>query len=291
MPIPMNHNCLQCSFRKNLAVAIPLGDEAQTMAFAKALMQIYIDAPAGVSSPYVNPQVADLLHEMYGLSIDRFHQEKLDSNRFFLEQESEIRRRILSAPDPVYAGLQFAVLGNYLDFSALQGNVSFEKLQDMLSKALEMDLDRDCYRSFCRDLEQGKKLLYLTDNAGEIGFDKLLAQQIALRYPNVEITFCVRGDICQNDAIREDAQAVDLGFPLIDNGNRVPGTVLELLSPEARQAMDTADVILAKGMANVETMYGLPYNIYYAFLVKCEHFVDIFKKPLFTPMFVKETGN
>ena len=290
MPIPMTPTCLECNFKKNMAVARPLGTDAQAMAFAKALMQLYIDAPAEAPSPYVSPQVADLLHEMYGLPIDRFHQEKVDSNRFFLDREPQILKHVAEAPDPVLAGLQFAILGNYLDFSALAGNVSFEKLEEMLSQALQMELDADCYQTLCRDLEKGKKLLYLTDNAGEIGFDKILANQIAARYPNLEITFCVRGSICQNDATREDARIIGLNFPVIDNGNRVAGTLLELLGPEARQALEEADVILAKGMANVETMYGLPYNIYYAFLVKCQHFMDIFQKPLFTPMLVRETG-
>ena len=289
MPIPMNPTCLQCNFRKNMAVAQPLGTDEQAMAFAKALMQLYIDAPAEAPSPWLSPKVADLLHEMYGLSIDRFHQEKIDSNQFFLDREPQLRARVEAAPDPVLAGLQFAILGNYLDFSALQGNVSFEKLEDMLNKALEMDLDPECYRSFCQDLQKGGKLLYLTDNAGEIGFDNIFADQIHRKYPQVEITFCVRGSICQNDATREDARLIGLHYPVIDNGNRIAGTVLELLSPEARAAMDAADIILAKGMGNVETMYGIPYPVYYAFLVKCQHFIDIFQKPLFTPMFVKES--
>ena len=75
---------------------------------------------------------------------------------------------------------------------------------------------------------------------------------------------------------------------MIDNGNRVPGTQIDMLSDEAREALNTADVILAKGMANCETMYGCGYNVYYAFLVKCEKFVTIFKQPLLTPMLVRE---
>ena len=80
-------------------------------------------------------------------------------------------------------GLRLAILGNYLDFSALQGQVSFEKLEDMLDKGLEMELDQTVYCSLCRDLETGRTLLYLTDNAGEIGFDRLFAEEIAKRYP------------------------------------------------------------------------------------------------------------
>ena len=250
--------------------------------------KLCINAPEGVSSPWFGPQIADLLHEMYGLDYDRFRQEKLDSNHFVLERLPAIREKVTAAKDPVLAGLQFAILGNYLDFSALQGQVSFEKLEEMLDKALEMELDEQVYAYFCRDLRRGGKLVYLTDNAGEIGFDRVLAEAIAAAYPDISVTFCVRGAIAQNDATREDAAAVGIPFPVIDNGNRVAGTQLDMLSEEAAATLSGADVILAKGMANAETMLGCGYNVYYAFLVKCQRFVTRFGKPMFTPMLVKE---
>ena len=288
MSISIDTYCLQCLLRRNIALAQTLGTEEQAMAFAKEIMKLCINAPEGVSSPWFGPQIADLLHDMYGLDYDRFRQEKLDSNHFVLERLPMIRKRVTEAKDPVLAGLQFAILGNYLDFSALQGQVSFEKLEEMLDKALEMELDEQVYAYFCRDLRRGGKLVYLTDNAGEIGFDRVLAEAIAAAYPDISVTFCVRGGIAQNDATREDAAAVGIPFPVIDNGNRVAGTQLDMLSEEAAAALSGADVILAKGMANAETMLGCGYNVYYAFLVKCQRFVTRFGKPMFTPMLVKE---
>jgi len=288
MSVGINTQCLLCHFRRNLEVARPLGTDEQAMAFAKDMMRMYLSAPEGISSPWFNPQVSDLLTKHYGLPEDRFAEEKRQSNAFVMERLDRIRELAEGAEDPVYAGLQLAVLGNYLDFSALQGQVSFEKLEEMIEKALHWELDKKVYHNFCRELETGKTLLYLTDNAGEIGFDRILAEQIAKKYPQVNITFCVRGHITINDATRADAEAVGLPFPVIDNGNRVPGTQIDLLSAEAKTALETADVILAKGMANVETMRGCGYNVYYAFLVKCERFVTLFDKPMLTPMLVKE---
>ena len=291
MSVGINTQCLLCHFRRNLEVARPLGTEEQAMAFARDMMRMYLAAPEGVSSPWFNPQVSDLLTRHYGLPEDRFAEEKRQSNAFVLERMDHIRALAQGAEDPVYAGLQLAILGNYLDFSALQGQVSFEKLDDMIGKALDWELDRNVYGELCAQLEQGGKLLYLTDNAGEIGFDRIFAEEIARKYPEVDITFCVRGAITINDATRADAEAVGLPFPVIDNGNRVPGTQIDLLSKEAKAALDGADIILAKGMANCETMHGCGYNVYYAFLVKCQRFVDLFQKPMLTPMLVKEAGN
>lgn len=290
MSIPIDTKCIQCHMNRNLELVRTLGTEEQAMDFARALMKLYLEAPDGVGSPWFGPGAADLLQELYGLPIDRFREEKAFSNRFVLERMDQIRQKVETAPDPVFAGLQFAILGNYLDFAALQGRVSFEKLDEMLDKGLEMELDTGTYRNLCKDLEAGRRLLYLTDNAGEIGFDRIFAEQIAKKYPHLSITFCVRGAVAQNDATREDAAAVGIPFPVIDNGNRIAGTQLNLLGDEARQAMDSADVIIAKGMGNTETMFGCGYNVYYAFLIKCQRFVAEFGREMFTPMLVRDSG-
>ena len=288
MSFAIDTQCLLCHLRRNLEVVKPLGTEEQAMAFAKDLMRLYLEAPEGVASPWFNPQTSDLMLKHYGLPLDRMKEEKELSNRFVLERLDLIRQKVEMAEDPVFAGLQFSILGNYLDFAALQGQVSFEKLDQMLDSAFDLQLDKDVYQQFCEELKQSKKLLYLTDNAGEIGFDRIFAEEIAKKYPHLEIVFCVRGDVILNDATRADAAAVGIPFPVIDNGNRVPGTQIDLLGQEALEALNTADVILAKGMANCETMFGCGYNVYYAFLVKCQRFVDRFRKPMLTPMLVKE---
>ena len=184
MSIALDSACLLCHLKRNIELVRPLGTEEQTMAFARDMMKMYLSAPEGVAAPWFTPHVSELLQKHYGLEEDRFRQEKIDSNRFVLERLDMLREKVSSAADPVLAGLQCAILGNYLDFSALRGQVSFEKLDEMLDKALEMELDGDIFRQFCAELEKGKKLLYLTDNAGEIGFDRIFAEQIARKYPH-----------------------------------------------------------------------------------------------------------
>ena len=288
MNIGMNATCLHCHFSKNLKLALSLGDEATAHAFAKDLMRLYLEAPEGVGSPWFGPDITALLEKHYGITEDRYAQEKRDSNRFVMERLDAIQDRVQAQQDPVFAGLQFSILGNYLDFSALGNQVSFEKLEEMLEQALQMELDQNCYQQLCRDLQQGQKLLFLTDNAGEIGFDRIFAQQIARTYPHLAITFCVRGGPVLNDATREDALAVGIPFPVIDSGSCIGGTELRRLGQQAKDAFETADVIIAKGMGNNETLYGCGYNVYYAFLVKCKFFEQRFQKPLMTPMLVSE---
>lgn len=290
MSIPMDTQCIQCYLRRNLELVKPLGDEAKATAFARELMGLICALPESAPSPYLGPEVSELLNRMYDLPIDRFREEKLQSNRFVLERLDTIRETVRSAPDPVFAGLQMAILGNYLDFSALQGKVSFEKLEEMLRSALEMELDAGTYHRLRRELAEAKTLLYLTDNAGEIGFDRVFAEELARAYPQLAITFCVRGGIAANDATREDAEVMGIPFPVIDSGSTIAGFPLDRLGSDAHRAIRESDVILAKGMGNAETMLGCGYNVYYAFLIKCPRFIQRFEKPMLTPMFLRETG-
>lgn len=284
----MNAQCYLCHLKRNTETARAMAGEEAATAVAKGLMKAYLEAPEHVGSPWFGPTVESLLREHCGLKGDRFQEEKEMSNRFVMERLDTIRQRISAAADPVYAGLQMAVLGNYIDFSALKGQVSFEALEEMLAKAEQISLDRTCYDRLCRDLEKAESLLYITDNAGEIGFDRLCAEAIHARYPQIQIAFCVRGGPASNDATRVDAAAVGVPFPVIDNGSCFAGTQPELLGEEARQALDSAHVILSKGQANVETLMGCGKNIYYLFLIKCIRFEQLFGKEKFTPMLVAE---
>lgn len=288
MSIPINSLCVECHLRKRLAMARELGTDAQATKFAKQIMGVLADAPMEMDSTWLGSISDKLMQDMYGICPDRLKEEKDFSNRFVLERLPQIEKRIQEAEDPVYAALQFAVLGNYLDFSALQGEVSFEALETMLDAAADIALDQSCYRQFCADLESGKKLLYITDNAGEIVFDRVLAERLQQRYPQLQITFCVRGSAVSNDATRKDAEDVSIPFPVIDNGTAIGGTVLRFIGDEMKQALEQADVIIAKGMGNTESMFGCGYNVYYAFLVKCERFIQVFNRPKLTPMFIRD---
>ena len=75
---------------------------------------------------------------------------------------------------------------------------------------------------------------------------------------------------------------------VIPNGTAVAGTIYEMITQEAKQALDEADVILAKGQGNYESMAGRGRHVYYAFLCKCELFTTRFGVPPLTGMFVAE---
>jgi uncharacterized protein with ATP-grasp and redox domains len=286
----LDSQCILCLLKRHADTAAKLGSEEQVTAFTRDLMRILCDGPVEMAAPYYTPDIAKLFTEHFGLADDRFTEEKELSNRFCMERLDRISGMVRSADDPLYAGLQGAILGNYIDFSALQGEVSFEKLDEMLDLLHTIEVDRAVFDKLRADLEGGKELLYLTDNAGEIVFDRVWLEVIRDLFPNLAITVCVRGGPAQNDATIADAEEIGMPFRVIDNGTCISGTVLEKASDELRAAMERADVVISKGQANVETLLdtGHGYNIYYAFLVKCKRFIDRFGKEKLTPMLVRE---
>ena len=286
----LDSQCILCLLKRHADTAAKLGNEEQVTAFTRDLMRILCDGPVEMSAPFYTPDIAKLFTEHFGLADDRFTEEKELSNRFCMERLDRISGMVRSADDPLYAGLQGAILGNYIDFSALQGEVSFEKLDEMLDLLHTIEVDRAVFDKLRADLKTGKELLYLTDNAGEIVFDRVWLEVIRDLFPNLAITVCVRGGPAQNDATIADAEEIGMPFRVIDNGTCISGTVLEKASDELRTAMERADVVISKGQANVETLLdtGHGYNIYYAFLVKCKRFIDRFGKDKLTPMLVRE---
>lgn len=285
----INADCIECMIRRNLETARLHGDDAQVTEFALDLMRLILKTPEA-SSPCFVPEISRLYQKHFGLDPDRYAEEKRLSNQFVLERMDKIRDLVSQSEDRLYAAFQFAILGNYIDFSALQGELSFDTLDTMLQKAKQFHVDAEVFARLRRDLASGKELLYLTDNAGEIGFDRIFAEEIHRQYPDLHITFCVRGGPALNDATREDAAIVGIPFPVIDNGNCTPGTVLSLAGDDLLAALKASDVVIAKGQANAETLMDTHhgYNVYYAFLAKCIRFTQRFSVPKLSAVLTQE---
>ena len=106
----------------------------------------------------------------------------------------------------------------------------------------------------------------------------LLMEELKRENPALEITALVRGENVLNDVTAEDARAVGLDrvAKIVGNGSNIGGTQMQFLGDEARAAMLAADVIVAKGQGNFETLSGSGLNVYYLFLAKCPHYTKWF---------------
>ncbi len=225
---------------------------------------------------------------MFGREAD-FSKIKHTYNQMMLNKEDEVQREIAASADPLKRAIQYAMTGNYIDFGALDG-VEDEKLEELLKRSTQNPVDAKEYANLKKDLAEASKLVYLTDNCGEIVLDKILIGQLMQQYPQIDITVIVRGKPALNDATLEDAEEAGLSevVTVIGNGSGITGTWLPEISAEAREKIEEADLILSKGQGNFETLQGCGKNIYYMFLCKCKLFVERFQMEQFEGVLANE---
>jgi len=200
-----------------------------------------------------------------------------------------IREKLELSEDPLKAAIQYAMTGNYIDFGALD-RIDEEELQRILDHSADNHVDGQEYLKLRKELKKAKRIVYLTDNCGEIVTDKLLIEEIQKENPEAAVTVIVRGFPVLNDATMEDAVQVGLTgmVHVIGNGSEIAGTCLDEISEEAKEFIDSADVILAKGQGNFETLRMCGKNIYYIFMCKCEMFAERFQVPRFSGMLISD---
>ena len=204
-------------------------------------------------------------------------------NALMLESEAEFESRVLASEDPLKSAVQYAMMGNFIDFSALD-KVEESRLMELIDRAPDITVDEECLELLRERTENGRTLVLITDNCGEIVMDKILLRQLLRLNPDLSVTVIVRGGPVANDATFEDAEQVGLTQfgRCIGNGNDTDGSAMRIMSREAREAITRADVVIAKGQANYETLYGCACNVFYIFMCKCMLFMDRFKVPQFT---------
>ena len=280
--------CTGCLLRKQLnALDKNPAPEAIKQEFLRRMLQLFADASPQDNAPAMLYHVEALHRELLG-PLPGFEEEKKLYNTVMLAQELHMQSRIDAADDPLKAALQLALIGNYIDFGAAD-NVEKETLQKLLDNAFTQTVSEAEYVAFCRDAAAAKTLVFLTDNCGEIVADKLLIRQLRKRWPQLNITVVVRGGAAVNDATVEDALAVgmDTVAPVVSSGVGMAGTDIRLVSEEARALLQNADLILAKGQGNFETMSEGSLPVYFAFLCKCPWFTRRFGLELYQPVFVR----
>ena len=282
--------CILCLMNRDLAAVPPGVSAAERTAFLRELFRLVADADPSLSTPELSELTKGVFARRFGERRQKdYDRLKRVYNERMLALEPQFRATVEHAPDPLAAAIRLARAGNYIDFGSSHV-VEDAKLDALLAEAGSGALDPAEYARLREDLNAACRAVYITDNAGEIVLDKLLLQTLTAEYPRVEWTLLVRGAPTLNDATVEDAQAVGLTgmLPVVGNGNACPGPVWPLLSDEARTLLGQADVLLAKGQANFETMNGCGLNAYYLLLCKCDYFVRRFRVPRLTGLFLNE---
>lgn len=280
--------CIKCLLNKQLDKCPENAPLEKKVEYMQKVLQIVAKAPLYESAPVLVRGMYDLQEEIFGISTD-FTKIKSYFNCLMLGLEERLWEEIMHSERPLKLAIQYAMIGNYIDFAALK-DVDEKTLRTFLDKAQEENVDEEELSNLQRELEKGGELVYLLDNCGEIVTDKLLMRLIKENYPDIHITAMVRGGQIMNDVTLEDAKEVELDkiASVIDSGSNIAGISLEKISEKARKAIVNADLIIAKGQGNFETLHQCGENIYYIFMCKCTMFTKRFSLPQFSGVLVNE---
>lgn len=285
----LNPYCMCCAVNKQEEKIRKFPDMDKKTEYMKKVMSILSSAEEQDCSPSLSVEIKKLYSEFWNCPAEDYTEIKKEFNQLMLNVEASVEEKIRTSADPLETALLYARIGNYIDFAALE-NVSQETMLNLLENENQEPLSQTEYANFQTDLSTAKTLVYLTDNCGEIVLDKLAVKILKEKYPQLNITVIVRGYPVVNDATMEDAEEIGLTdiVKVTGNGSNVGGTWFPGLSNEARTLLEQADVILAKGQGNFETMNDCGLNVYYLFLCKCDLFQRRFHAKALQGMFLNE---
>ena len=284
----INETCEACLLGKHMN-KYPRHESEDKIKEYKEAVSSFVERNKDKSAPEIAAELDRIYFEFFGIKED-FSEDKRYFNDLMLSLENEIIRSVEDADDRLLRAVQYAMVGNFIDFGAMK-NVDADKLRGFLDGAHKYEVDMGVLESLGKEILTSKRLVYFTDNCGEIVADKILMKIIKDVNPDIYITAIVRGEPVFNDATMDDANQVGLdrvADEVFGNGSGIPGNVFDRVSKRTLDAIEKADLLISKGQGNYESLSDSGLNIYYIFMCKCSRFVDKFQKPLYSGMITKE---
>ncbi len=199
-------------------------------------------------------------------SDDPYAAMKKEDNAAAIRVASAVRPKLSTLHDYMTA----AIIGNTIDYGVTGHEISAD-LVAFFEKMLAKDLALDDSEEF---FKLADRVVYFTDNCGEVIFDKMFCEE--LRKNGSHVTIVVKDKPMLNDVTVKEAadlrleDAADAVFH--SGGGAQLGAHPPHFPPEVRDAVDQATLIIAKGLANYESLteYTLRPPVAYLLMVKCD---------------------
>ena len=254
--------CYPCFLRQGIEAARMSGaTQAQEKAIVTEILKMLQDIENGATPPVIGEKVHQVIREITG-NQDPYKQVKGEATEKALNMLPELRSIISSSDDRLGTALRLSIAGNIIDFGP---NPDYD-LWEVIDQVLTQNLAIDDTEALLNRLQEVDSVLFLSDNAGETVFDRLLIEELPK-----PVIYAVKGGPVLNDATMADAIAagIDRVAEVIDNGGRVPGTILPMCSKDFQETFNRAELIISKGMGNYETLSEVVAPILFLLRVKC----------------------
>ena len=262
--------CLPCLL-KRVYYETKLIDDRKSFEILKVCAKIIgKDAGSGVVSAIIATKVHKVTYNMLGNS-DPYREIKDASNRVALKLYPRAERFVNNSKDPFKAAVIVSIVGNIFDYGVTDfrdPKLLFKSFDKMCAEGL----GHDDLPAIKKILKKSKKVVYFTDNCGEIVFDRLLLKELKNR--GMHITLVPKGVPILSDATADDVRKIGLqeyADEIVPTEHFAVGVDVKRMSGKFKMILDEADLIICKGMANYEALSETKYRpVAYLMRSKCE---------------------
>ena len=260
--------CLPCLSNNAVVIAKKsTQDPAVRKQIVQTSMKMLAESDMQYSPTWYAAKIMDIALQLTGGAQDDPYREEKDKS---IALANRLLKELGSIPeydpDSFESRLRLAIAGNILDFGIFSDLDLREALQ-IIRKAFTAPIDREAMLKLQKRIESAHKILYVLDNCGEGSFDRVFMELF-----KDKVTVGVRGRNSLNGVTRRELAESGYGpeIPIVDNGSNIPGSMIGSVPEPFLNAMKSADLIIAKGQGNFETMDDIPYPASFLFLAKCQ---------------------
>lgn len=270
-------DCIPCQLFTTLkTVKKAIQDHAITCEVIRQTLKLLYDFGFETSPPRIYREIMRLIKTKTG-NPDPFWEDKKRQTEKILKLYPKLKENLQRSGDPLRFALILSCQGNLIDV------VRDQETDPLLLFAPPAPLI-DHYEWFCSFLKKARTVLIIADNAGEVVLDKFIVEQLKDNY-GLKVFYAVRGMPILNDVTLDDLQG--LGFEelceVISTEDDTPGVILEFTGETFKRAYREADLIIAKGQGNFETLEELHDDrLFFLFWAKCD--------PVLSYLGLKEKG-
>jgi uncharacterized protein with ATP-grasp and redox domains len=259
-------DCIPCFVRQGLDSArLVTDDERIHEQVTREVLRLAADLDMSQNPPAIGQKIHRLIRKLVDQR-DPYKSIKEQFNDLALKLYPELKAQVEQSGNPFSTAVRLAIAGNIIDFG-VKTEIAESEVENSIEYSLNGHFDETQIKVFQDVVSNAEKILYLADNAGEIVFDRLLIEQLPIQ----KVTVVVKGNPVINDATMEDAAVAGITelVEVIDNGSDAPGTILQSCSQAFRNSFEAADLIIAKGQGNYETLSDTDKNIFFFLKAKC----------------------
>jgi len=250
----MTPECVPCLIRRVLFEAEQVDDSLSAVATrnaAEMLGELFGD---NVCSATVATHVHRKTYQLLGTN-DPYGALKRKSNEIALDIYPSAEKLVASSKDPLRTAFLCSIVGNVLDFGIGIGYDNPARLKKDFKSLLGEGLGWDDTTRIKALLKKAESVVYLADNCGEIVLDRLALK--ALKKFDIDLTLVVKEEPILADATKKDISGLGMER-IVDRIVEAPGFAvgidLDSLTGKFGKMMRNADLIIAKGMANFESL-------------------------------------